>query len=115
MKLLIVLLFSLNCLGQVYKIDKKEVRNATAWQTSQIQGYFTINEREISITEGNVIKGFLVDKIEPFGGEYMKYSCTDQKGKKVKIITVGFAKNKNQFRVLVSYPSIYYRYYLIKL
>lgn len=113
--MIIALLLCSKSFGQVYKIEKKEVRAATSWKANDVQGYITINDREISITEGTVIKGFLVDKVEPFGGDYMKYSCTDQNHKKVKIITVGFNKSKDSFKVLVSYPSKYYRYYLTRL
>ena len=113
--LLIAGLISFICQGQVYKIDKKEVRSSVSWRTDDISGYITINEREISITENGIVKGFLVDKVEEFGDDYMKYSCTDQNHKRVKIITVGFNKSHEQFKVLVSYPSVYYRYCLIKI
>ena len=113
--LLFVILFNSMCFGQVYKFDTKQVRTLNSWQTKNVQGYVVINDRDIAIAENNIILGFVVDKVEPFGDVYIVYHCTDKENKKVKIVTEGYNKDKNHFKILISYPSKYWKYTLTKI
>lgn len=114
-RLLFLLLLSVTCIGQVYKYEIKETRQSKVWTSKTATGYVSVNENEIAITEGNVIKAFTVTSITPFGHDYMIYNCIDEKKLKVKIIVVLNADDKSKFKLLVSYPSKYYRYYLDKM
>jgi hypothetical protein len=113
--LFLVILFTSICFSQVYKFDTKQVRFSNSWQTKNVQGYVVINDREIAIAENNIITSFIVYKIVPFGDEYVIYHCTDTENKKLKIVTEGFNRNKTHFQILISYPSVYWKYTITKI
>jgi len=114
-RLLFLLLLSVTCIGQVYRYESKETRSSKAWTAKPLIGFVSISEREIAITENGYLKGFDVISVAPFGKDYIVYNCLDENNQKLKIITVGYTKDKAKFKLLVSYPSKYYRYNLTRL
>jgi hypothetical protein len=114
-KLLVLLLLSYTCIGQVYRYESKDTRSSKVWTSKPSIGFVSISDREIAITENGYLKGFTVVSVAPFGNEYIVYSCLDENNQKLKIITVGYTKDKDKFKLLVSYPSKYYRYNLTRL
>jgi hypothetical protein len=116
-KIIIILLslFSIHCFSQVYGFDKKQIRLADSWEIKEGTGFVVLNNHEIAIAENNVILGFTVDKIKPFGEDYIVYYCTGQDNKKVRFLTVGQNKNKKEFLLIYSAPSIYWKINLVKI
>jgi hypothetical protein len=112
---LLLLLLSIPCFSQVFNFDKKQIRLADSWEIIPTKGVVVLNNHEIAISENNVILGFTVDKIRPFGEDYKIYYCTDQNNKKVRFLTVGENKNKKEFLLIYSAPSVYWKIDIVKI
>jgi hypothetical protein len=116
-KILVILLslYSIHCFSQVYCFNKKQIRIPDSWEIKETNGVVVLNKHEIAIAEDNVILGFTVDRIKPFGEDYLIYYCTDQNNKKVRFLTVGENKNKKEFLLIYSAPSIFWKIDLVKI
>jgi len=113
--ILLLLVFSTHCFSQVYSFDKKQIRLADSWEIIPTRGVVVLNNHEIAIAENNVIIGFTVYKVKPFGEDYMVYYCTDKNNKQVRFLTVGKNKNKKEFMLIYSAPSVYWKINLVKI
>jgi hypothetical protein len=117
MKKLTLLLFllSISCFSQVYSYDKKQVKLSDYWVIQQVTGVIVINNYDIAIAENKIITSFVVNKVTVFGDDYKIYYCTDKNNKKVRFLTVGESKNKKEFQLIFSTPSVYWKVDLVKI
>ena len=114
--LIIALLFSVICQGQVYRFEEREVRTADSWRIDEISGTVNVNTDQIIIEENGKYVAFEIRSVRRLiRQDFYIYGCADQNGETYQIALTNWDKSGKYIELLFSKQSVYYKYCLIKI